>query len=96
MPPHVVIIFEDVMGDAKARDKVIDELAGLGRHYYMSVYILVQSKLFILVIAIVAPLVRSQIVFVAFFVPCPMKLWNCYKISLQQLPTKIALHTNLL
>jgi hypothetical protein len=28
MPPHIVVIFEDVMGDAKARDKIIDELAG--------------------------------------------------------------------
>jgi hypothetical protein len=54
LPPHIVLIFEDVMGDEKVRDVLLDKLAGLARHFYCRIYILVQDP------KIITPKVRQN------------------------------------
>jgi hypothetical protein len=48
------MIFEDVMGDPKIRDVLLDKLAGLARHYFVSVILLVQDP------KIITPKVRQN------------------------------------
>lgn len=60
VPPHVVLVFEDVMGDEHIRDGLLDKLAGLARHYYCCIYILVQDP------KIITPKVRQNADLAAF------------------------------